>query len=250
MRLKLVAIAVLGTCVLHGAALAAEVRVLSAAAVTPGLRHMVELYRARSGHAVTVSYANGPEIQQRIGSGERGFDVVVAPEGVLAALAARGSLPSEPTPLGRVGIGAAVKPGAPRPDISDPAALERSLLAAKSVIISRGSTGVYLEGLFQRTGVMPRLGERLVRAQNGGAVVERVLAGDGAEIALTAQTELELGRERGLVLLGPLPEAVQNYTAYAAVAFPDAMLRPEVAGFVALLKSPEAKAVMVANGID
>jgi molybdate transport system substrate-binding protein len=243
-------VTVLGVFCLGGEARAAEVRVLSAAAVSPGLEAAVALYRNTSGQAVTIAYATGPEIQARVGGGEGGFDVVVAPAAVLAALAEGGQLPAKPLPLGKVGIAAAVRPGAPKPDLSSPEALMRSLLAAKTVVISRGSTGVYLEGLFARLGIEQQLEGRLERAQNGAAVVERILGGQGAEIGLSAQTELTLGHDRGLILVGPLPATIQNDTLYSAAAFPAALSRSEVASLMRFLATPQTRAVMEKNGVD
>lgn len=250
MRSKVMAAVVLAALALAGAAQAAEVKVLSAAAVSPGLAKAAAAYQARTGHHVTIAYANGPEIQQRIGGGEAGFDIVVAPQPILAALSDGGRLKGPATPLGRVGVAAGVKGGAPRPDLADTEAFKRSLLAAKTIVISRGSTGVYLEGLFQRLGITEALAPKLVREQNGAAVVERVLRGEGAEIGLSAQTELALGQEHGFVVAGPIPAAVQNATLYAAVAFPAAAAKSEVAGFMDLLRGAESKAMMVASGIE
>jgi molybdate transport system substrate-binding protein len=43
--------------------------------------------------------------------------------------------------LGRVGVGVAVRAGAPVPDISNTEALKRAILAADSIVYNRASTG-------------------------------------------------------------------------------------------------------------
>ena len=78
----------------------------------------------------------------------------------------------------------------------------------------------------------------------------RLSEADGAEIGLSAQTELAGGKDRGFVVVGPLPADIQNETTYSAAAFPEALVRPEVAGFMALLRSAEVHTLMAANGIE
>lgn len=246
MRLTAILAGLIAATALSTGAARAEVKVLSAAAAGPGLEKAAALYRTRSGQAVSIAYATGPEIQQRIGGGETAFDVIVAPDAVLKALATR--LPGAPVRLGAVGIGLAVKPGAPRPDLSSVEALKAALLSAKTVVISKGSTGVYLEGLFERLGLTAALAGKLERAQNGAGVVTRILDGSGAEVGLAAQTELAGGLSRGLAIVGPLPAPMQNATVYSAAAFPTA--RPDVAGLMSLLASREARPLMIASGID
>jgi len=52
---------------------------------------------------------------------------------------------------------------------------------------------------------------------DGASVMEHVLHGSGNQIGLGAMTEILLLKERGLVLVGPLPAEVQNVTHYEAV---------------------------------
>jgi molybdate transport system substrate-binding protein len=250
MRRTALVTAALGALALTTAAQAAEVKLLATGAVASGLAKAIDLYRAQSGHTVVVAYSTGPEVAQRIGAGEQGFDVVAAPEPVLAALNASGRLKATSVRLGKVGIAAAIKPGTPRPDLTNADKFNAYLLAAKTVVISRGSTGVHLEEQFKRSSLTPGIEPRLERGRNGAAVVERLLAGNGAEIGLSGQTELAGGVDRGLIVVGLLPAPLQNYTTYAAAAFPQALARPEVEGFMALLKSPASAALMASSGIE
>ena len=56
-------------------------------------------------------------------------------------------------------------------------------------------------------------------------------------------------RDKGLQLVGPLPEEIQNYTAYTA-ALVTAAANPDAAkAFLRYLASPEGRALFVANGI-
>ena len=68
---------------------------------------------------------------------------------------------SSAKPLARVGIGVAVKQGAPVPDISTVDAFKQSLLAARAIAYtdpaSGGTTGTYLANLFEKMGIAAEL---------------------------------------------------------------------------------------------
>ena len=65
-------------CAVVGTAVAAEIKVLSAGAVEPGLRAAAAAFRKQSGHEVNIAFNTTPEIRKRIGGGDA-FDVVIAP---------------------------------------------------------------------------------------------------------------------------------------------------------------------------
>lgn len=233
------AAAVLQPC---GAA-AATVSVLSGAAVEPGLKPVAELFARQTGDTLRIEYATGPEIRARIEAGERP-DLVIAPAAVISALGAR---LGAATPVGEVGVGVAVRAGARRPNIADEAALKVALRDAATVIFSRGTGGVYVEQLLKRLGLDGAV--RTERVANGGEVVTRLARGAGDEVGLSAMTELALGQEQGIALVGPLPTSVQNYTLYSAGPVAGAAARPEVGRLVALLGQAEARVLLDANGL-
>src|SRR4030088_1762054 len=115
-----------------GGAMAAEIRVLSAGAVEPGLKAAAAAFQKQSGHGVNITFNTAPEIRKRIAGGEA-FDVVIAPPAALDEFAGAGKVAAERANLGRVGMGVAVRPGAPVPHISSSDALKRSVLAADSI---------------------------------------------------------------------------------------------------------------------
>src|SRR5262245_1707677 len=60
------------------AAGAAEIKVLSAGAVEPGLHKAVALFQKASGHTVTIQFNTAPQIRKRMDSGYVA-DVLIAP---------------------------------------------------------------------------------------------------------------------------------------------------------------------------
>jgi len=232
-----------------GAAVAAELRVLSAGAVEPGLRAAAAAFKKQSGHDVNITFNTAPEIRKRIGAGDR-FDVVIAPPAALDEFAGAGKIASDRVALGRVGLGVAVRPGAPVPDISSSDALKRSVLAAESVVFNRASTGIYLENLLKKMGIYEQIESKTTRYPDAGAVMEHLLKGKGREIGFGPVTEILLHSGKGLKLVGPLPSDVQNYTSYSASPMTAAANAEIAKAFVRYLGSAESKALLVAAGVE
>jgi len=228
---------------------AAEITVLSAGAVEPGLKPASVAFEKRTGHAVKISFAPAPQIRRRITGGET-WDVVIAPPAVLDEFAKAGKIENERVTLGRVGMGVAVRAGAPMPDISNVEALKRSVLAAESLVFTRGSSGVYFEALLKKMGLYEQVEGKITRYEDGESVMGHVLKGKGKEVSFGQITEFQLYRDKGLRLVGPLPAEVQNYTSYAGAPM-TARANAEVArAFVRHLGSSDGQAVFAAAGIE
>jgi molybdate transport system substrate-binding protein len=234
-------------CAFAGAAMAAEIKVLSAGAIEPGLRAAAAAFKKQSGHDVDITFNTAPQIRKRVAGGDA-FDVVIAPPAALDEFA--GKVAADRVNVGRVGLGVAVRPGAPVPDISSADALKRSALQAESIVFNRASTGIYFENLLKKMGIYEELQARTTRYADGASVMEHVLKGKGREIGFGPITEILLHREKGLKLVGPLPPEVQNYTSYSAVPMAAAANAEPARAFVRYLGSPEGKALFVAAGVD
>src|SRR5258707_15321199 len=93
-------------CAVAGTAVAAEIKVLSAGAIEPGLRAAAAAFRKQSGHEVNIAFNTTPEIRKRIGGGDA-FDVVIAPPAALDEFAGAGKVAADRVNVGRVGLGVA-----------------------------------------------------------------------------------------------------------------------------------------------
>ena len=230
---------------------AADVVLLSAGAVEPGLKPVLAAFERESGHRVTLSFATAPQIRERVANGAVQPDVVIAPSAVLDELATAAKVDTTArVSIGRVGIGVAVRPGGARPDLTSADTLKRALLEADQVVYNRASTGLYVEGLIKRWGLTETLQPKTVRFADGASVMEHVLHGSGSQIGLGAMTEILLLKERGLVLVGPLPAEVQNVTHYEAVPALGAAAPSDAARrLLDRLASPAARRVFDDAGI-
>ncbi|MGZ5239147.1 MAG: substrate-binding domain-containing protein [Caldimonas sp.] len=205
---------------------AAELRMLSAGAVELGLTPALAAFQRETGHTVQVSFAAAPAIAPQFTAGP-GYDLVIAPPAVLDALARAGAIGKERVPIGKVGIGVAIRSGADAPDITSVETLKQALLSAESVVFNRASTGLYVETLLARLGIADAVNAKATRYGDGASVMRHLLAGNKPhEFGLGAITEIVLFKDQGLKLVGPLPAAVQNTTSY--IAAPGAAAKDQV----------------------
>jgi molybdate transport system substrate-binding protein len=230
-------------------AAAAELSVLSAGAIEPGLKNVIAAFEKETGHKVRLQFNTAPALRKRITDGEA-WDVLIAPPSVLDELGQSRKLGTERVSVGRVGMGVVVRPGAPVPDIGSVASLQQALRQSESLVFNRASTGLYLESLLRKMGLWTELEARTTRYPDGAAVLDHVLQGRGREIGFGAMTEILLYRDKGLRLVGPLPAEVQNYTSYSGTVM-DGAKDPQLAlGFVRYLASPQGRSLFVAAGIE
>jgi molybdate transport system substrate-binding protein len=90
---------------------AAEITVLSAGAVEPGLKPASLAFEKGTGHTVKIAFAPAPQIRTRIAGGET-WDVVIAPPAVLDELAKLSKIENERVTLGRAGAAVTARPNA------------------------------------------------------------------------------------------------------------------------------------------
>ena len=234
-------------CLAMSNAMAAEISVLSAGAVEPGLVKVIDAFRRETGHDVKVAFATAPAILKRMGGGETA-DVVIAPPAGLDDLVKAGkSAAADRVTVGRIGVGVAVRGGAPLPKIATVDEFKQSLLNAESIVYNQASTGIYIESLFDRLGIGEQLKAKTTRYPDFAAVLDHVIKGKGNEIGLGATAVILEGRNKGLRLVGPLPAEIQNYTTYAAIV---AAANDAAREFVRYLTTPAAKAAFAAVGIE
>ena len=231
---------------------AADIRVVTSGAFTEAYKKLVPIFEEASGHKVISSYGasigNAPDsIPSRFARGEK-FDLVILSEGGLEALMSAGKLvPGSRVDVVRSQIGAAVRKGTPKPDISTVEALKQTLLEAKSVAYSASASGTYLSSeLFPKLGVQDRLATtgKKIYSERVGAVVAR---GD-AEIGFQQVSELIYFKE--LDFIGTLPDAVQQ-TIFFSAGMVDGAQEPQAARhLLTFLTSPAVADIVRATGLD
>jgi molybdate transport system substrate-binding protein len=228
---------------------AAELKVLAAGGMQPGLNAAAKAFSARTGIEAKFTYEPPADLGKRVAGGEVA-DIVVSSPPVIADLTKAGKVLGEgQMHLGRVGVGVVVRDGAPLPDVSSPLALQRSLLDSEAVVYNTASSGTYIDGMLKRLGVFDQIQGKLIRLWDGTAVMHHLMEGNAREFGFGGITDILLYRERGLRLVGPLPAEIQNYASYSAAVIAAAPDPDGAKAFMAYLASPEGRALFLANGI-
>lgn len=224
-----------------------EIHVLSTGPLEDGLVTIIDRFSAETGHTVTLETGTTPVVRERLESGDA-FDVVIATLEVIDAAAERGQVDSSRTPVaGRVGIGVAVREGVQVPVASSAAELRDLLLSADTVAYNEGSSGVYARSMIESLGITEAIADRTIRFANGTEVIAHVREGQDRDLGLAPLTEIQANAAAGVRMI-PLPEEVQNYTAYHAVLGTGAV--QSAAGFVEFMLTPQSREVFTATGVE
>jgi len=230
--------------------MSANMKILSAGAVKPGLTKVIDAFRHNTGCAAEVSFATAPAILEKI-NGSEAVDIVVAPQNTLDDLAKAGKIPATGrVTLGRIGVGVMVREGASLPRIANVDEFRDSLLASESIVYNQASTGIYLETLFDRLGIGAEVRAKSTRYPDFAAVLNHVSKGKGQEIGLGATTVIIENSHKGVAFAGALPAEIQNYTAYVAAIIPHSDAQKIARQFLSYLSSLSAKSLLSAAGIQ
>ncbi|MEY4318471.1 MAG: hypothetical protein RI902_2279 [Pseudomonadota bacterium] len=231
---------------------AAEIRVITSGAFTEAYKQLIPIYEQASGHKVISAYGasigNAPDsIPSRFARGEK-FDLVILSEGGLEALMKEGKLvKGSRVDLARSQIGAAVRKGTPKPDISTVAALKQALLNAKSVAYSASASGTYISTeMFPKLGIADQMKDKAKRimSERVGAVVAR---GD-AELGFQQVSELIYFKE--LDFLGTIPDEVQQTIFFSSALVEGAEQQEAAKHLVRFFTSTAVANIVRATGLD
>ncbi len=226
---------------------AAELRILSAGAAKSVIADTIPDFERRTGHKIVIDYSPVGPILKRLAEGEQRDIVVLSAETMSEAAAKGWAAPATVTEVGRVGMGVAVKEGAPRPDIATAEAFKKTLLAAKSIAYidpSRGTSGRHFAALLEKLGIAAEVKPKS-KTLPGGFVAELVAKGE-AELAVHQITEIL--PVKGVTLVGPLPPELQKVTIYQAAATTKTRDTEAAKAFLANLRSAEVRALAAKKG--
>jgi molybdate transport system substrate-binding protein len=239
------------TGLLGPSASAAEIRVLSAAAMQTVFKEIAGDFERASGHRLVIVYGTIGGITQRVLDGETA-DVIIASAVSMPALVKAGKIEAaSQTAICKTGIGVVVPTGTPKPAMASVEDFKHAVLAAKTLVyadpVRGGAAGVHVAKVLQQLGIAEQL-KPTIKVGAGGDVTEVTLAHGSGTVGITQISEI-VGKP-GAEFVGPLPNALQNYTTFVAGTPADAERSDAVDDFILFLSSPRAVAAIEARGMD
>ena len=236
-----------------GSADAAEIKLLSALAMKPVMEDLGPKFERATGHKLAITFVTVGEAVKRVQAGETADVAVLPRQGIDTFVKEGKAAAGDVTVVASSGNGVAVRKGSPRPDISSPEALKRTLLAAKSITYTHlkhgGTSGPHIVKIFERLGIADEMKLKTIFPETaGGAAVGALVASGVAEIGL--QQIQELIPVAGIEIVGPLPGDLQNTLVFAATVMVGAKDAEASKALVNFLRTPEAAAVITAKGME
>ncbi|HJY78274.1 MAG TPA: substrate-binding domain-containing protein [Burkholderiales bacterium] len=231
---------------------AAEIKVLTSRAMHHVLSDLGGTFERTNGHKVTLILAPPTEIMKRVTDGQI-VDIVMSGATVDNLVKQGRIAPGDRVLLAQVGIGVAVRAGAPKPDISSPEALRRALLGAKSIVYTDpavgGASGIHFEKVLDRLGIAQEVKAKSTKNPFAATKPSAEFVARG-EAELGIQLISEIVSVPGAELLGPLPGELQSMTAILAGIL-DSAPQPEAARtLLRFLTSPAAAPAIKAAGME
>ncbi|WP_034912370.1 substrate-binding domain-containing protein [Erwinia sp. 9145] len=251
MKIKTRPLLVTALLFIAGGAQAKEITVMISGGFKAALTQLAPRYEAQHGDKVVIvsgpSMGKTPQaIPNRLARGEKA-DVVIMVGDALKALESDGKVvPDSRVELADSPIGAVVKEGQPKVDISTEAALRTALLNAKSIAYSDSASGKYISTqLFKKLGIEKEVGNKAHQVERI-PVASQVAKGT---YQLGFQQVSELMPEHGVTFIGELPDSVQYITRFAGAIPKGAENEPEAKALLNYLASAEAQKVVHETGL-
>jgi len=232
-----------------GARAQSQITLIAPGGIRGAIEQLIPGFEAKTGYKVKATFGSGGGTRQQVARGEP-FDVPIVQPPYQEVLASGNVVVESATPLASVALGVAVRKGAPKPDISTPAAVKRMLLAAKAISYPDGSRGAAAGVSFNETmkqlGIADQLQPKIKLAQGGAGAMSMVAKGE-AEIGLTFLSEMS---EPGIDVVGPLPSKISIPTSLVGFVSSHAQDPAAANALLQYLASPEAAAVYKAHGMQ
>jgi molybdate transport system substrate-binding protein len=230
---------------------AAQLKLLVGGAMSQPFKEMGAEFSKKTGNTLDFTIDTTGALQNKLRSGEKADIVLVSAPGMDALIKERRIVEGTRVDLARALIGVSIKAGAPAPDISSVDAFKKAVLSARTVSYvdpkSGGTSGNYMAGLFQKMGLADQIKSKIVFRDQGSRVADAVAKGD-AEIGITFTSEMQ--PNKGVRVIGPLPEAIQSPTVYAA-AIPEGAPNADAArAFLKLMASADARGAITRSGLE
>jgi len=210
-------------------------------------------FEGKKSYKVKMTINNLLYTKQQIARGEA-FDVAIVLPPYPEMLASGNAVADSAIRLANLTEAIAVRMGAPKPDISTPAAIKRMLLEAKSVSFSdpaATTSGIAAMAVFEKLGIAEQMKPKSKVSPNGG-VAQLMVAKGEAEVSLAYLSDLvdDARRQPGLDVVGLVPRSIlPNPTPMVEILSSHAKDSEAAKILMNYLSSPDAEAVYKREGM-
>ncbi len=223
-----------------------ELQVLAGGALTGPMSELAALYESTTGQKIVLRFGTTPVLINLATTGGP-FDLGVVPVDVMQDATARARFaPGPTTDIARVGLGVAVRTGAPHPDIATAEALKQALLNARTVAtIPASAGGTQAARVFAALGISEEMKTRIKGYATPAQFVQGVAAGE-VDFGIFLRNVLTAP---GLDVVGSVPTDLHQEVVFTAAVAANAQSAQAAQAFIAYLKTPASVALLVARGM-
>ena len=199
---------------------------------------------------MTVAYGTAGAVADRVQKGDAA-DIVISSVPMIDRLQAQGKVVAgDRAIIAKVGVGAFVRKGAAKPDISSTESFRRAMLAARSIAYpdpaGGGASGIYVASLLERLGIAAEMKPK-TRLATIATLYASVASG---EVEIGFNQVSEILAQPTVELIAALPSAIQNYTEFLPGIVTGTGQTDGARAMITFLYSPEAKTVLKAKGFE
>jgi molybdate transport system substrate-binding protein len=214
-------------------------------------RQVLPEFERNTGVSVTTlsgaSQGTGPKtIKSQLEQGTEVDVVILSKEGLDELMAAGRIAEGSTTELASVPLGAAVRQGAPRPDIDSVDTFKQALLHAKLVALPGSTSGIFLKNdVFPRLGIADKVPSKVFArgTESTGALA-------AGEVDLAIGPVSELVNQPGIEVVGSLPKEVQLVQTFTAAMVETARNPEQAKKLIAFLASDRTTTAIKNSGME
>lgn len=224
---------------------AADVKFLGGAGFKSVMPELAATFEKSSGHKIVATWDATGGIERRINAAEP-FDVVfVGPEVVDKYIQQGKLVAGTKADAARAGLGVAVRPGAPKPDVSSTEKFKQAMLNSKSVgYAAEGMSGTHFVGLIDRLKITDQMKPKL-KPLPVADIFKAVASGDAEMVVFLTPA---IVADKSVALAGALPDELQFYVALSTGLSATAPQPEAGKALITFLKSDDAARIIRANG--
>jgi molybdate transport system substrate-binding protein len=226
---------------------AADVRLLSSAAIKPAADILLPQFESASKNKVAVRYVLTPEVPKLIEGGEA-FDVAIANPPHIEALIKSGKVTAASrTQVARFGLGVGVRKGAPKPDVTTVDGFRQTLMKAKSIAyVGAGTSGPFFVSVTEKLGIAKDVKDKL----RPGGIAENLAAVAKGETEIVVMPVPLILAASGVDLAGAVPIEYQDHIVLVAGLAANAPEATAGQALIQYLASSDAEAALKKAGYE